>query len=480
MNDDMLGPFTMTVDGAALQSPRQLDVINPATGEVAFQVPDCDRDQLDQAMHSAQRAFAGWRDDAALRREVMYACAAAVEESAEELGHIQTIEQGMPIKLSIDAARHAAQTFRLYADLEIPRVVVKDDDDVFIEAVRRPLGVNLAITAWNGPVVQAINNIAPPFWTGNTVVLKPSPYTPGTSLALGEKLREIVPAGVLNVVSGADPLGQWAVEHPVPRSISFTGSVATGKLVNRTAATDLKRVLLELGGNDAAIVLDDVDPEAFAERLFWLAFRNSGQICQAPKRIYVPDALHDRIAGALARRAAEVRVGDGMVEGVELGPITNAMQFERVQGLVADALADGATALAGGKPMDRPGYFFETTILTDVQEGSRIVDEEQFGPALPIIRYHDVADVIERANATTYGLGASVWSADPVRAQAVAEQLESGNAWINTHGQRTPSAPFGGTKWSGLGRKNGLWTLDSLTDVQTVWRSKKALPGGVA
>jgi acyl-CoA reductase-like NAD-dependent aldehyde dehydrogenase len=464
--------FTMTIDGEAVESKNQLGVDNPATGEIVFQVPDCDRGQLDEAMSAAQKAFSGWRDDAALRHDVMYACAAAVEENAEELGRIQTIEQGLPIGLSINTVRHAAQTFRLYADLEIPRILIKDDEHERIEAVRRPLGVNLAITAWNGPVLQAINNIAPPFWTGNTVVLKPSPYTPAATLALGEKLRGIVPPGVLNIISGADPLGQWAVEHPIPRGISFTGSVATGKRVNQTASADLKRVLLELGGNDAAIALDDVDPVEFAERLFWLAFRNSGQICQAPKRIYVPEALYDQIAAALARKATSVRVGDGMEDGVELGPITNAMQFERVKGLVADALADGAIALAGGHPIDRPGYFFETTILTNITEGSRIVDEEQFGPALPILAYHDVAEVIERANATTYGLGASVWSADPDRAQAVAEQLESGNAWINTHGQRTPAAPFGGTKWSGLGRKNGSWSLDTLCDVQTVWRSK--------
>ncbi|HEY3877110.1 MAG TPA: aldehyde dehydrogenase family protein [Trebonia sp.] len=469
--------FTMTIGGAAVESERLLDVDNPATGQTAFQVPDCGREQLEAAMDSAQKAFAGWRGDAAQRRAVLYACAAAVEENAGELGRIQTIEQGMPLALSVEAARHAAATFRYYADLEIPRTRVKDDERERIDVVRRPLGVNLAITAWNGPVIQAVNNIAPPLWTGNTVVLKPSPFTPAASLALGAVLRDIVPPGVVNVVSGADPLGQWAVEHPVPRSVSFTGSVATGKRVNQTASGDLKRVLLELGGNDPLIVLDDVDPEEFAARLFPIAFRNSGQICQAPKRIYVPDKLHDEIAGALAARARAVRVGDGMETGTELGPITTAPQFERVKELVADALAGGATALAGGHPVDRPGYFFETTILTNLTDGTRIVDEEQFGPALPVIRYFGEADVIARANATSYGLGASVWSADPDRAQLIAEQLESGNAWVNTHGVRTNAAPFGGTKWSGLGHKNGLWTLDSLTDVQTVWRSKAPVPG---
>lgn len=469
--------FTMTIGGAAAGSDRLLDVDNPATGQTAFQVPDCSREQLGQAMDAAQQAFAGWRTDPGLRHEVMYACAAAVEEHAEELGRIQTTEQGMPLRLSVEAARHAGATFRYYADLEIPRTLVKDDERERIEVVHRPLGVNLAITAWNGPVIQAVNNIAPPLWTGNTVVLKPSPFTPAANLALGAILRDIVPPGVINVVSGADPLGQWAVESPVPRSVSFTGSVATGKRVNQTASGDLKRVLLELGGNDPLIVLDDVDPAEFAARLFPTAFRNSGQICQAPKRVYVPAALHDDIAEALAARARAARVGDGMDPGTELGPITTAPQFERVKDLVADALSRGATALAGGHPVDRPGYFFETTILTDLAEGTRIVDEEQFGPALPVIRYSDEADVIARANATSYGLGASVWSADPDRAQVIAEQLEAGNTWVNTHGVRMNAAPFGGTKWSGLGHKNGLWTLDSLTDVQTVWRSKAPVAG---
>jgi acyl-CoA reductase-like NAD-dependent aldehyde dehydrogenase len=307
---------------------------------------------------------------------------------------------------------------------------------------------------------------------GCTVVLKPSPFTPVVTVAMGEVLRDLIPAGVLNVVSGGNDLGQWMTEHPVPRGVSFTGSIATGKKVNVSAAADLKRVLLELGGNDAAIVLDDADPADVAEKLFWPAFRNSGQICMAVKRVFVPEELERPVVEALAAKARSVRVGNGLDEGVELGPINSKPQFDRVKGLVADAIADGAVAAAGGHPIERDGYFFEPTILANVKEGSRIVDEEQFGPALPILTYRTVPEAIERANATNYGLGASVWSADPLRAAEVAEKLEAGTVWVNTHMQLTHDAPFTGVKHSGLGSEMGLWSIYAYTDPQTVFRTR--------
>jgi acyl-CoA reductase-like NAD-dependent aldehyde dehydrogenase len=282
----------------------------------------------------------------------------------------------------------------------------------------------------------------------------------------------VLPPGVLNVVSGGNELGAWMTAHPVPRKISFTGSVATGKHVAASAAPDLKRVTLELGGNDAAIVLDDADPAVIADGLYNAAFRNSGQICSAIKRVYVPQALHDDVVDALAERASAAKVGDGMDPTSELGPINNLPQFERVKGLVADALAGGGRAAAGGAPLDRPGYFFAPTVLTGVSEGTGIVDEEQFGPALPVLTYRDVDEAVDRANATTFGLSGSVWSADPDRASAVASRLECGTAWVNTHLAVGPSQPFGGFKWSGLGVENGPWGLAGFTEIQVQYRKR--------
>jgi acyl-CoA reductase-like NAD-dependent aldehyde dehydrogenase len=304
------------------------------------------------------------------------------------------------------------------------------------------------------------------------MVLKPSPYTPLVTLMLGEVIREVVPAGVLNVISGADPLGQWMTEHPIPRGISFTGSVATGKRVNVTAAADLKRVLLELGGNDAAIVLDDADPTEVADVLFGRAFMNAGQICMAVKRVFVPESMHDALVERLAEKARALRVGNGLDEGTEMGPLNNKPQYERVQSLVAEAVAGGATAVAGGAPLEGDGYFYAPTILTGASEGTRIVDEEQFGPALPILPYRDLAEAIDRANSTMYGLGSSVWSSNSGRAHEVAAQLEAGTTWINTHGGTSEGAPFMGRKWSGLGAETDIYSVDAYSDLHTIVESR--------
>jgi acyl-CoA reductase-like NAD-dependent aldehyde dehydrogenase len=260
--------------------------------------------------------------------------------------------------------------------------------------------------------------------------------------------------------------------HPVPRKISFTGSIETGKKVAMAAAPDLKRVTLELGGNDPAIVLDDADPAVVADGIFGGAFANNGQICSAIKRVYVPERMYDEVVEALASRARAVRVGDGTDADSKLGPINNAPQFERVTELVADALAHGAHAAAGGKPMDRPGYFFEPTVLSGLSDGVRIVDEEQFGPALPVISYRDIDDAVERANGTHFGLSGSVWGTDTERATEIAGRLEAGTAWVNIHLAMGPQFPFGGFKWSGIGVENGPWGLHEFTDVQTMYRSR--------
>jgi acyl-CoA reductase-like NAD-dependent aldehyde dehydrogenase len=467
-----MGSFAMTIDGQEVATTATFPVINPATGAAFAEAPDCTRDQLDAAFEAAARAYPAWKADEAARREALNNAATILFGAGGEIGPTLTAEQGKPLNDAGGEAFAAGIWFKYFADLEIPRQVIQDDANAVSEVIRKPLGVVAAITPWNFPIVLAAWKIAPALLAGNTMVLKPSPYTPLATLKLGQLLASVFPPGVFSVVSGGDELGAWMTSHPVPRKISFTGSVATGKHVAASAAPDLKRVTLELGGNDPAILLDDVKPAEMAERLFWGAFSNNGQICSAIKRVYVPEALYDEVVDALVDRAQAVKVGDGTLEGTQLGPINNKPQFERVSELVAAALAGGAKAATGGKPMEGPGYFFEPTILTDLSDGARIVDEEQFGPALPVIAYRDLDDAIARANSTHFGLSGSVWSADAERAAKVAEQLECGTAWVNAHLALAPNQPFGGSKWSGIGVENGIWGYEGFTELQVLYRSK--------
>jgi acyl-CoA reductase-like NAD-dependent aldehyde dehydrogenase len=299
------------------------------------------------------------------------------------------------------------------------------------------------------------------------VVLKPAPTTPLSTLRFAELVAGLLPKGVLNVVTDANDLGDAMTRHPDIRKISFTGSTATGQKVMASAAATLKRITLELGGNDASIVLDDVNPKEVAPGIFNGAFQNSGQVCLAIKRLYVHESVYDEICGELVRIANETVVDDGLKQGTKLGPLQNKMQYEKVKGFLADARANG-NIVAGGEVMDRPGYFVQPTIVRDIKEGSRLVDEEQFGPVLPVIKYSDSDDVIRRANATTYGLGGSVWSSDVQRAHDVASRMEAGTVWINQHLDVAPHIPFGGAKQSGMGIEFAEEGLAEFTQLQII------------
>jgi acyl-CoA reductase-like NAD-dependent aldehyde dehydrogenase len=467
-----MSEYTMTIGGAAVAGTGTFDVLNPATNAVHASAPACSRDELEAAISAAEAAFPAWSADEAARREALSAAAKLVKEASRELGAEITAEQGKPLREAGYEAMAGESWLSYYANLDLPREVIQDDERALVEVVCRPLGVVAAITPWNFPVSAACTKIAPALAAGNTVVLKPSPFTPLATLRLGELLRSVFPPGVLNVVSGGDDLGALMTEHPTVRKITFTGSVATGKRVAAAAAPDLKRITLELGGNDPAIVLDDADVAAVADGIFWSSFANSGQICSAIKRVYAPASLHGALVDALAERARKVVVGDGTEKGSRLGPLTTRPQFERVRELVEDALAKGARAAAGGAPLDGPGNFFAPTVLTDVEDGTRIVDEEQFGPVLPVVAYRDLEDAVAAANGTHFGLDGSVWSADPERAARVASRLECGTAWINTHLMQGPAQPFGGVKWSGIGVENGPWGLAGFYDLQTLYRAR--------
>lgn len=454
-------PHTMTIDGKQVQTATTTAVINPATEGEAGRAPACTSEQLDSAVAAAKRAFNTWRRDEEARRTALRNAAELVQAKAAQIATTLTLEQGKPLAHATGEVTGAAAQLKAVAEMKIPYEITRDDAKAKIEILYKPYGVVAAITPWNFPILIAISKLAPALLAGNTVVIKPSPFTPLSTLELVEAMSQALPPGVLNAVSGDNALGAQLTSHPDVRKISFTGSVATGIKVAEVAAHDLKRTILELGGNDPAIVLDDVDPVAIAPQLFWSSFMNSGQICTAVKRVYVPQALFEPLVQAISQVAREVKVGDGLDPSTQLGPINNAMQLERVMSLVEDAKKNGATIHTGGERMNRKGYFFAPTILTNVGDDIAIVAEEQFGPVLPILPYTSIDDALARANATHFGLGASVWGKDRARARSVAQEIDAGTVWINQHLALTANAPFGGCKHSGIGEAGGRWGLAS-------------------
>jgi acyl-CoA reductase-like NAD-dependent aldehyde dehydrogenase len=462
----------LVIDGEVVTTAERLDVLNPATGAVVGTSPVCSREQLDQAFAAAERAAPGWRPSSAERRQAIGAAAAALAGAVDEIAPLLTAEQGKPLREARLEVKAAAYWLGYYAKHDLEREVIRDDERAFVEVRRRPVGVVAAITPWNFPLLLACWKIGPALAAGCTMVLKPSPFTPLSTLRMVEVLNTALPVGVLTAIAGRDELGPWMTAHPSVRKITFTGSVATGKRVMAAAADDLKRVTLELGGNDAAILLDDVDAAATAKQLFWSAFLNAGQLCCAVKRVYVPAARRDELVEALAAEAAAVVVGNGAERETRMGPLVNAAQLEHVRGLVDEAVRAGARSTNAAAVLPDGGHFFAPTIIDGATDGMRVVDDEQFGPALPVIAYDDVEAALAGANASQFGLGGSVWSPDEERAAALAERLECGTAWVNTHYANDPGQPFGGLKWSGVGVENGRWGLETFTDVQVVHRAR--------
>ncbi|MFF3484101.1 aldehyde dehydrogenase family protein [Streptomyces sp. NPDC002701] len=436
-----------------------LAVVDPATGEVFQETPNQQPDALDAIVDRSRRAWDGWRADPSARTTALRAAAGAVEAAADDLAQLLTREQGKPLAESHAEIVRTAARLRYFADLAPRTRQITDGRSVHSEIRWRPLGPVAAIVPWNFPLQLAAAKFAPALAAGNTVVLKPSPFTPLATRLLGTVLATVLPEDVLTVVTGREPLGARLASHPGIRHVTFTGSVPTGRAVAQAAAASLARATLELGGNDAAVLLDDVEVDRIADRLFWAAFRNCGQVCMAVKRVYAPARLHAQVVEALAERARTVAVGPGIDPDTRLGPVNNATQLARIEQLTQRALADGAQAAAGGHRPTGPGYFFAPTILTDVPPDSSMVTEEQFGPVLPVLPYRNLDDAVDAANGTGFGLGGSVWSTDLDRAEAVADRLECGTAWINHHAELSLAQPFAGVKDSGVGVTGGPWGL---------------------
>jgi acyl-CoA reductase-like NAD-dependent aldehyde dehydrogenase len=472
-----MSDYSMLINGKSVGAESSIEVLNPATEAAIATVPEASLAQLDDAVAAARRALPGWSAHSMdERRALILKIADRLEENIGELAQLLSEEQGKPIEgfAGLGAMFELGGSLawiRYTASLDLPVEVIQDNDEARIEVHRKPVGVVGSITPWNYPLLITCWHIIPGLLAGCTVVAKPSEYTPLTVLKAMHLISDLLPPGVVNIVTGKGELGAAISSHSDIDKIVFTGSTRTGKRIMEAAADNLKRLTLELGGNDAAIVLPDTNVAEAAGKIFATAMINNGQTCAALKRLYVHEDIYEEMCEALAGIAGSVKTGPAS-ESPDFGPIQNKMQYDRVCELAESAKADGATFLTGGEPMPGPGYFFPVTIVKDIPESSRLVQEEPFGPILPVVSFSDVEDALEKANAVSVGLGGSVWSSDVAVAQKLASRLECGTAWVNNHAMIQPDAPFGGVKQSGVGVEFGRYGLVEYTNIQTLQISK--------
>ncbi|MFO1014264.1 MAG: aldehyde dehydrogenase family protein [Caulobacteraceae bacterium] len=467
-----MSDYKLLINGALVEGDKTMDVVNPATEEVLAQAPRASEAQLNAAVAAAKAAFPAWsKTPMAERKAALTAIADTIQANVQDIARILTQEQGKPLADAMGEVFGASAFFRYFTMLDLPVKVIEDSPAKLVEQIRKPLGVIGAIVPWNFPLILMAFKVPAALLAGNTVVLKPAPTTPLSTLKIGALIADKLPPGVLNIITDANDLGAAMTAHPDIRKISFTGSTETGKKVMAGAAAMLKRITLELGGNDAGIVLPDVDPKTVAPKLFASAFQNSGQVCIAMKRLYVHDSIYDQICEELAALADAAVIGDGLEQGTQFGPLQNKMQYEKVKDLLEDAKQHGKV-IAGGEAPNRAGYFIRPTIVRDITDGTRLVDEEQFGPVLPVIRFEDAEDAVARANASPYGLGGSIWTSDLLKARQLAEQMESGTVWINKHAELAPNIPFGGAGLSGLGVELGEEGLSEFTQAHVINMSR--------
>ncbi|KAJ5873849.1 uncharacterized protein N7529_002279 [Penicillium soppii] len=470
---DLKSIYVQIIKGKSAPTKVTRHGLNPATLEALPEVPIATPDDLDSAVDAAKAAYKLWSttpyED---RKKAVVAYADALDQYKDQFRDLLVAEQGKPIPQASQETEAAILWIRKMAELPLLEDVIEDDETRTVITRYVPLGVVGAIVPWNFPLLLATGKIAPALLTGNVIIVKPSPFTPYCGLKLVELAQKFFPPGVVQSLSGDDDLGPWLTSHPGIDKISFTGSTATGKRVLQSASRTLKRVTLELGGNDPAIVFPDVDIEKVAEKVAFFAFLNSGQICLNLKRIYVHSSIYERFRDALVRQVNGYTIGDGSQPGISHGPLQNTMQYSRVKTFFDDIEKQGWKVATGGKIEASNGYMIAPTIIDRPPEDSRIVVEEPFGPIVPLLSWDDEADVIERANNTTMGLGASIWTADLDRAARVARQIQAGNVWTNDHFSLSPTAPFGGHKESGIGVEWGLNGLKAFCNSQTLFLKK--------
>jgi acyl-CoA reductase-like NAD-dependent aldehyde dehydrogenase len=470
--------YVMIIGGKRVNPGRTFDVLNPADETVVAACPEGTVALVDEAVAAARSAFPAW---AALldaeRVAKLQAVADLIEKHHAELAELITREQGKTQSgpgANLEAGGTVAWT-RVTAGLTLPEETLQDDKAGRITIGRKPVGVVASITPWNWPLMIAAWHVMPAIRVGCTVVIKPSPYTPLSTLRLVELMNQVLPPGVINIVTGGPEIGARLTDHPGVDKIVFTGSIATGKRVMGSAANTLKRLTLELGGNDAGIILPGTTIEPLLEKLFWGCFINGGQTCAALKRLYVHEDQYEEVVQKFATYVGTIPVGNGLDPKNLIGPVSNRMQLDKVASMVDDARAQGARVVTGGKRPNGPGYFYPLTVVADATDDMRLVKEEQFGPAIPIVKYRTIDEAITRANALEVGLGGSVWGNDTAEAARYAVRLECGTAWVNQHGALHPLAPFGGVKNSGIGVE---FNVDGLREYTTVQVLNVALSAG--
>jgi acyl-CoA reductase-like NAD-dependent aldehyde dehydrogenase len=466
-----MSAYTLTIGGKPAATLKSFNVVNPADESVVAPCPQATIELVDEAVACARRALPLWAavPDAERAAKLM-AMADLIEKHHQELSELVTREQGKTQSgpgANLEVGGAVAWT-RVTAGLLIPEEIIQDDKSGKIVLRRKPVGVVASITPWNWPLMIAVWHIMPAIRVGCTVVIKPSPFTPLSTLRLVELMNQVLPPGVINTVTGGVEIGNHLTNHAGIDKIVFTGSIATGKKVMGSAAHTLKRVTLELGGNDAGIVLPGTNIEPLLEKLFWGCFINAGQTCAALKRLYVHEDQYNDVVRQFAEYVAKIPVGNGLDPKNLIGPVSNKMQLDKVAAYVDDAKAHGAKIVTGGVRPTAPGFFYPLTVIANAADDMRVVKEEQFGPVIPIVKYKTVDEAIQRANSLEVGLGGSVWGNDPQEAARYASQLECGTAWVNQHGTLHPMAPFGGVKRSGIGIEFNVDGLKEYTTVQVI------------
>ncbi len=450
-----MSDYPMLINGRLQQGDAVLDIINPALGTPFTQVARASGAQFEEAVAAAKAAQPGWAArPLAERQAALRKLSAHIHANADRIARTLVQEQGKPLAEAQAEVGYAQIFLNYYAEQELAPETIQDDAEFRIELQYRPLGVVAGITPWNFPFLIGLYKLAPAVLLGNSFIWKPAPTTPVTALMLAPVLAEIFPPGVVNIVIDDNELGAVLSSHPDIAKISFTGSTATGRKVMAASSSSLKRLTLELGGNDAGIVMPDADIGKTATRVAGSAFFNAGQVCIALKRLYVHRSIYDEMCDALAREVAGFAIGDGLQQGTRVGPLQNRAQYDKAIHYLEVAAQDGNIITGGGKA-EGPGYFIQPTVVRDIADGSPLVDEEQFAPILPVIVFDEIDDVVARANASEYGLGGSIWSQDHDAAFALASRIESGTVWINHHTHFGPTIPFSGAKQSGIGTEFG-------------------------